>query len=349
MIQRYLDAVDAELRPLDRPAISTLFIGGGTPTHLSHGQLDRFLKQLAARFELSAGIEWTVEANPEDITTDKLQLLVDHGVNRISLGVQSFNAKKLVTLERSHDADAVQGIVQKVAGYIANVSIDLIFAAPGETLTEWEQDLRTALSLPITHLSTYALTFEKGTSFWTRRRSGELEPATEQAEVDMYLATRTATAKVGLEQYEVSSFARAGSRCRHNLAYWRGQGWYAAGPGAASFVDGHRKMNHRSTTTYLRRMERGDDPIFESESEVLSQLEYACERMAFGLRMIDGVRVGDLSKETGIDLAAYFADELSQLTSDGLIAESADRVCLTERGILYADTVAAAFLDRMSR
>ena len=342
LADRFLAAIDTELALLERPAIKTLFIGGGTPTHLSTGQLDRFLGSLHERFQIGADIEWSVEANPEDITAEKLSVLVDHGVNRISLGVQSFNTKKLAILQRGHTGEIAQEIIHIAAERIANLSIDLIFAAPNESLKDWQLDLRTALSLPIVHLSTYALTFEKGTEFWSRQRRGELTGATEQVEVDMYEATQAMTSRVGLEQYEVSNFSRAGSRCRHNVAYWLGRGWFAAGPGAASFNAGRRDVNHRSTTTYLRRIENGSSPV--AESEAITQMQYAGERAAFGIRMLDGIDLSQLSVETGVDLHAKFDAAIEKLTSDGLLGQSAGRIYLTQRGVLFADTVAAEFL-----
>lgn len=344
LIERFLSAIDRELSPLNRPTIQTLFIGGGTPTHLDESQLARLLGIVKSRFELAEEIEFSVEANPEDISTAKLSCLVDHGVNRISLGVQSFRASKLSLLQRGHSGDAAADAIGLAASMIPSVSLDLIFAAPGETPDDWETDLTTALALPIQHLSTYALTFEKGTEFWSRRTSGDLKPADESDEVAMYQAARSMTSAAGLDHYEVSNFARPGHRCRHNLAYWDGRGWYAAGPGAARFVGGVRSVNHRSTTAYLKRIESNQPPAAESESESISVEQYARERAAFGVRLIDGIDVGRIESETGIDLQARCADDLSRCIADGLITIDGGHVRLTETGVLFADTVAACFL-----
>ena len=270
-MDRYLSAIDRELAMISqgaqgRPKLTTLFIGGGTPTHLPIASLDRLLAIIHHRFELDPSVEWTMEANPEDITDEKLTLMSGHGVNRLSLGIQSFNDRKLQRLERSHSGGSAETTIRQVAERIPNVSIDLIFAAPGETVSQWETDLRIAAALPIRHVSTYALTFEKGTAFWSRRHRGDLSAVDESDEITMYDLGRSVLADAGLRHYEISSFAKTDARCRHNLAYWRGEGWYAAGPGAAAFVDGNRSVNHRSTTTYLKRMESGRTPIAESES-----------------------------------------------------------------------------------
>ncbi|MFK8112739.1 MAG: radical SAM family heme chaperone HemW [Rubripirellula sp.] len=342
LIDRFLTAIDQEVASLDFPTVDTIFIGGGTPTHLESADLERFLAMVRSRFDLAPDCELTVEANPEDIIPGKLALLADHGINRISLGVQSFHDKKLSTLERGHTGTAAQETIQLAAETIANVSIDLIFGAPGETLEQWGQDLETALALPIQHLSTYALTFEKGTSFWSRQNRGELAAGDEDQEIELYSAAQQRTQHAGLQQYEVSSFARDGRRCRHNLAYWDGQGWYAAGPGAARFANGLREVNHRSTLSYLKRIEHGDSPT--AESEAISLEQYARERAAFGIRLLDGIDLGQISETSGVDLTSLCGEAISKCVNEGLLQQVKHRFALTARGIHFADTVASRLL-----
>ncbi|MCH1439421.1 MAG: radical SAM family heme chaperone HemW [Rubripirellula sp.] len=343
LIERYLKAIDLELCRLDTPTIDTLFVGGGTPTHFDAEHLQSFLKIVRERFHLSGCCEWSMEANPEDITRDKVAMLHDHGVNRISLGVQSFNIDKLRVLERGHSPETAVNAVRAVAEMIDNVSIDLIFAAPGETLADWQSDLAVVSGLPVTHVSTYALTFEKGTSFWSRRAQGDLSAASESCEVDMYQAARQELSVAGFHHYEISSFACEGSQCQHNLGYWKGLGWYAAGPGAARFVEGRREVNHRSTTTYLRRMESGDSPT--AEREAITREQYARERAAFGIRMIDGVDLEVLESETGVPLAELCGDVINQSISEGLLVKPLPNwIRLSDRGILFADTIASRLL-----
>lgn len=342
LADRFLNAIDRELAMLDRPAIQTLFVGGGTPTHLSPRQLERLLALLRQRFATSDSLEWSVEANPEDLSNEKLTLLRDAGVNRLSIGVQSFNDAKLRKLERGHRGTEAIDAVREAARFFDNISLDLIFAAPGENLATWRADVDTALTLPITHLSTYGLTFEKGTSFWSRRRDGEIVAASESGEVEMYQLTRQLVADHGWQHYEISNFSQPGFRCRHNLAYWHGRGWYAAGPGAARFVDGRREVNHRSPTTYLRRVEAGVDPT--AESDTLSLEQYARERAAFGIRLSDGIDVDQLSKECGFDLRNACEAAVMRRIEQGLLEQSGKRVRLTERGRLFADSVASDLL-----
>jgi oxygen-independent coproporphyrinogen-3 oxidase len=347
LIERFLRAIENECQSFAaanhaRPALTTLFIGGGTPTHLSIHQLSEFLKSLRRAFDLDGCIEWSVEANPEDITDEKLALLADHGVNRISLGVQSFDDAKLRMLERNHPGLRAIEVIERTAGVIPNVSIDLIFAAPHESLDGWQRDLEIALKLPIQHLSTYALTFEKGTSFWSRRLRGRLQAADESTELQMYDLARKHTADAGFQHYEISNFSRPGFRCAHNLAYWRGDRWFAAGPGAAAFLGNRRTVNHRSTSTYLKRIETGTSPI--AESEVISDEQLAREQAAFGVRLLDGIELSDVRQRTGVDIAANCQAELARLQAQGLIERRGDLVRLTERGVRFADTVASEFL-----
>jgi oxygen-independent coproporphyrinogen-3 oxidase len=342
LIPRVLDAIDRELEGLDRPAVETIFIGGGTPTHLPPDSFSRLLEIVSRRFRLGRPLEWSLEANPEDVTATALDCMTEFGVNRVSLGVQAFDSQKLGVLERGHSGDRAESVVRQIADRIENVAIDLIFAAPGETVDGWRQDLGRALSLPIQHLSTYALTFEKGTSFWSRRRKGQLCSATESTELTMYQVARQLVASRGLTQYEISNFARPGFECRHNIGYWQGRGWFAAGPGAARFVAGKREVNHRSTTTYLRRIESGIDPV--AESEAISPTQYARERAAFGVRMMCGIDLAQLTDETGVDAEKLLAAAISKCRTHDLVTVQGGCLRLTERGVTLADTVAAEFL-----
>lgn len=342
LVGRFLRAIDKELSSLDRPKLATLFLGGGTPTHLGPGDFQKLVQCFRRRFDMNELSEFTVEANPEDIDEDKLKSLVDAGVNRVSVGVQSFNDAKLKTLQRGHRGKLAQEKIEQTAKFIDNVSIDLIFAAPGETVESWRTDLNIALALPIKHLSTYALTFEKGTTFWNRLQRGDLRSTGEDDELEMYELVRRLSPDSGRPQYEISNFAEPNHRCRHNLAYWNGAGWFAAGPGAARFVNGWRQVNHRSTTTYLRRIEAGRSPTAESERVSLEQA--ARERVAFGVRLIDGVDLVELGKELNLDLFQLFREKVAKCEAEGLVTCSDGRLRLSELGIRFADTVASRFL-----
>lgn len=341
--EAFLEALESELQRLQSPRpVTSLFIGGGTPTHLPPSWIDRLLGLARRWFPLGDDGEFTVEANPGDIDVDRLSVLDSHGVNRLSLGVQSFDAAKLRQLQRDHTPQQAAIAIEQAAAVIPNLSIDLIFAAPSETPSRWQADLRRALQLPVRHLSTYALTYEKGTSFWNQLQKASLLPVAEDDELAMFQATREETAAAGMEHYEVSNFAYPGHRCRHNLAYWQGRGWYAAGPGAARFDRGHRQVNHRSATTYIRRCLAGRDPTAEDES--ISPTQWACERAAFGVRMLQGIDLETIRIETGIDLLQFRSEAISQCVAGGLLHQRGSHLRLSDAGLLLADSVAAALL-----
>ena len=274
LIDRYLEAIGSELAWLGTPRpVDTLFFGGGTPTQLPPDRLARLIATARHWFPLADGYELSIEANPADVTDDRLAQLAELGVSRISLGGQSFNSTKLSRLERNHTPNQLSAAVTIARRWMRSVSVDLIFGVPGESLAVWQHDLKTLLALEPDHVSTYGLTFERGTAFWSRLQQGQLARLDEELEAAMYAAAIDTLTAAGLEHYEVSNFARPGHRCRHNEIYWAGGGYYAAGPGAARFVDGRRELNHRSTTTWLRRVLAGQSPV--AESEVLPPIDRA--------------------------------------------------------------------------
>ena len=232
---QYLVAIERELAALGAPRpIETLFLGGGTPTHLAPVELDALLATVRRWFTLGAGYEFTVEANPADVTPAIVAILQRAGVTRLSLGAQSFAAEKLARLERDHKPTDIARAVALVRDAGLHVSLDLIFAAPGESLAGWRDDLAQAIALRPEHVSTYGLTFERGTTFWGRLARGELARADEETERAMYELAIDRLSSAGFEHYEVSNFARPAHRCRHNEVYWAGEEYFAAGPGGAS-------------------------------------------------------------------------------------------------------------------
>lgn len=339
LIQSYLNALERELTQLGEPReVDTLFLGGGTPTHLAPAQLARLLELVRYWFPLAAGYEFSVEANPADVTDDRIAVLAAGGVTRLSLGAQSFHEDKLRLLERDHDAATIRAAASRARTAGFQLSLDLIFGTPGETLEAWQRDLDAALELRPDHLSTYGLTIEQGTTFWGRRNRGELNPIDEERERELYLATIDRLTSTGFEQYEVSNFAQPGKRCRHNETYWAARGYYAAGPGAARYVDGTRAMNHRSTTTWLARVERGESPA--AESETLPPPARAREALVLGLRkLIDGVECAAFAAEFGYDPHELGGAELRRLIDTGQIEDRAGRLRLTREGLLIADWI----------
>jgi oxygen-independent coproporphyrinogen-3 oxidase len=343
LIEPYLSALSRELSLLQtRCEVETLFIGGGTPTHLKGSALKRLLELLLFWHPLAAGHEFTVEANPGDLDEQSVALLTDHGVTRVSLGAQSFNRDKLRALEREHSAADIQRSVELLRSHGLDVSLDLIFAAPAESLALWHADLEAAVSLAPVHLSTYGLTFERGTSFWNRRHRGELSTADEEIERAMYESAIDRLILAGFDHYEVSNFAQPGKRCRHNEAYWLGQSYYGAGPGAARYLDGVRSMNHRSTTTYIRRVLAGRSAV--AESERLDPRDRALELLVFALRRTEGVERAWFQTRTGMELDSLVGGLIQELASRRLMIDSKAGIRLTREGLLLSDGIFARML-----
>ncbi len=343
LVNDFLHAIEIELQTLKEPReVETLFIGGGTPTFLSPEQLERFLSTLATWFPLAKGHEFSIEANPADVNVDRVAVLAAHGVNRISLGAQSFRDQKLRLLERDHSGDDVRRAFYLCRPF-RSVGLDLIFSAPEETLAEWEADVRTALELQPDHISTYGLTIEKGTTFFGRWTRGSLVKPAEELERSMYATAIERITSAGFEHYEVSNFAKSYHRCRHNETYWLGGEYFAAGPGAARNVGGRREVNHRSTTTYLQRVLNGQSPV--AESEELSPTDRARELFVFAMRRMEGVRRDWFSERTMFNLDKLLGRPLRKFVEMGLIFDDQTTVKLTAEGLFVSDALWPEFLD----
>ncbi len=351
LIPAFLSALSAELAQcLGEPqSFDTIFLGGGTPTHLSPQALEQLLQLLSRWLKLEAGGEYSCEANPLDCTAQRLELLRGYGVNRISLGGQSFNDAKLRRLERDHNGRQLVDALGRCHEVFPRVALDLIFASPEETLDDWQTDLARALASPASHLSTYGLTIERGSAFYGRALRSELHELTDELQLEMYEHAIDELAARGWEHYEVSNFARPGQRCRHNEAYWFGKPWLAFGPGAASFEhspDGQtftRRVNHRSTTTYLRKQRQGESLV--GEAERLTREEFARERFVFGLRRLDGVDLAELNRWWGGEVRSLFEPHLSRYIEREWLAQTEDTIRLTRAGLVISDGLWPAFLS----
>lgn len=317
--------------------VDTLYFGGGTPTHLTPDQLRILASTVLQRHPLAPGYEWTVEANPADIDPAMMDKLAEIGVTRLSLGSQSFRAEKLQLLERDHAAADIERSVNLAKDAGLQISLDLIFATPGELLTEWRADLDAALSLAPDHISTYGLTVERGTEFWNRKIRGQLTETDEELQREMYALAIDHLTAAEFEHYEVSNFARPGRRSRHNQVYWSGDGYYAYGPGASRYVGGVRETNHRSTTTYLKSVLGGESPV--AEREELSAEARSRELLVFGLRKLEGVSRKDFSQRTGHAVDTLIGSQLAKFTELGMLADDGDRIRLTREGLYISDAI----------
>jgi oxygen-independent coproporphyrinogen III oxidase len=286
--------------------------------------------------------EVTIEANPQDVTEPLAAAAAACGTTRVSLGAQSLDTTTLAALDRDHTPDDVRRAVGILLDRGFTVSVDLMTAAPGQTLADVERDLDAIMALGTQHLSVYCLTWEKGTLFESQRRRGTLQPAAESLERAMLERTIDRLEAAGFEHYEVSNFARPGGRCRHNETYWDCRPWEAFGPGAARFDGRVRTTNHRSTTTWMRRVLAGEDVT--GDRETMTPLEAAQERVVLGLRRRDGLSRADFLAASGFDLDRVAGSPIRRWTDRGLATADGDRVQLTREGLLVSDALWAEVL-----
>jgi oxygen-independent coproporphyrinogen-3 oxidase len=271
------------------------------------------------------------------VTAEKVAVLSDHGVNRVSLGVQTFRADLLASLDRIHSAEHVGTALDHIRRRIDNVSLDLIFGVPGQTLADWNEDLSAALAFDPDHVSTYGLTYEKGTPLWKQRERGQFLPVGEDDELAMYEQAIDRLAAAGLEQYEVSNFARPGRRCRHNETYWANEAYFGFGTGATRYVHGRRETNRRNTADYVRLVLGGESATFQSE--VLPPGEASQETAAVQLRRATGVVRARFRDQTGFDFDALTGGRAAAYAAEGLLTDDGSAVRLTRRGLCVADAL----------
>ena len=346
LIEAYLEALTLELDKLERPRdVDTLFFGGGTPTHLPAKQFERLL-ELALRWfpPRQTGptpAEICVEANPAGLDDAKIgRWPVTASIASVS--VCSRSSRRFSSCSNGITGADIRSAVERLRPAVPNLGFDLIFGIPGQSLSLWQETLDEALELAPTHISTYGLTFEKGTTFYSRLKKGTLQRCDEEGERAMYAAAMDRLAAAGFEQYELSNFARPGFRSRHNEVYWQGLPFFGFGPGAARYIGGRRDLNHRSVTTWINRVLSGASPI--AESEQLPPEEQARELVMLGLRRSVGIDLTLFHQQTGFELRQLAPEALSNHLRHGLLEEVDGHVRLTREGRFLADTVAADFL-----
>ena len=344
LIEPYLAALTIELERLGSPqSVESLFLGGGTPTYLSAEQLDRLFVQLDRWLpRVGPTPEVSIESTPESLTAEKAIVLAAHGVNRVSIGVQSFQAHLLEALDRRHGVADIPRAVEAVRKHLPVLSFDLIFAAPGQTAAEWDQDLETALSFAPDHLSLYGLTYETGTPLWKDRRKGVLKVVCEEDELQFYRTGIERLTAAGFEHYEVSNFARLGRRSIHNRRYWANEAYHGLGVGAARYVHGSRELNTRDIVAYIAKLTAGDDPTFQRET--LEPRERAFETIAVQLRRSEGILCEPFRGQTGYAVEDLIGSRLGFLVEQGLLESSAEAIRLTPRGRELADGVTTDLL-----
>jgi len=339
LVDRYFAALGRELErvPPAGLGLDTLYLGGGTPSHLGAAGLRRLFALFGARLRPAAAAEVTVEANPLDVTDDLVAAAHDLGVTRVSLGGQSLDAATLVALDRDHGPDDVRRAVDRLLPAGFTVSLDLMTAAPGQSLAGVERDLDAAVALGVQHVSVYCLTWEKGTAFEGLRRRGALVAAGESLERAMFETAIDRLEAAGYEHYEVSNFARPGARCRHNETYWDCRPWEAFGPGAARFDGRTRTTNHRGTIAWMNKVLAGGD--FSGDVDAMTDEQAARERVVVGLRRRDGLDRAAFHAASGHALDALVGPAIRRWVAAGLASDDGDRVRLTRAGLLVSDAL----------
>ena len=343
LYERFLSALEIELSELIVPRqVETIFLGGGTPSILPSEPMARMLRLLGEWLPLSPGGEWSMEANPLDITESFCAQVHSFGVNRLSIGGQSFQAAKLKRLERDHSPNQLVESVRIAMRHFDSVSLDLIFAAPDETLTGWDDDLCKLIELGVQHVSTYGLTFEKGARFWGMRERKEMESVSEELELELYQHAIEKLCGVGFEHYEISNFAKPGQRCRHNQSYWLGKPWWAFGPSAARYVGGCRSVNHRGTLEYIRRIERQRTAV--DEFERLTPEQMIRERFVFGMRQLSGVNWEAMKSETESSIIQSIESAIEKHVAAGWMVREGGQVRLSRQGLMISDALWSEYL-----
>jgi len=342
-VERYVASLCSEIQNSKfkiQKTIDTIYFGGGTPSLLSPGQLEAILRSVYSKFNVDPSAEITMEMNPATVTPETLASYRALGVNRASFGVQTFDDKALKLLARGHDANDAKHTYRMLrdAGF-DNVSFDLIAGLPGQTLEAWKRNLDQAIAMSPEHLSLYLLEIHEGTPLAEQVRSRRQPQPDAELAAEMYEMMLDRLAAAGYEQYEISNFSRPGFESRHNSKYWTLDPVYGFGVSAHSFDGKQRYSNERDTVKYVSMMESSN-----SAEVMREETNLASEFVFLGLRLERGIDLNEYSNRFGIDLAAKYREEVSQLSGDGLIVVESTKIKLTLKGKLYSNEVFSVFV-----
>lgn len=345
--QQYVSALLRELeywrgQIIGRYVVSSIYLGGGTPTVLSPDWLQQVGDALQ-RFPFASQVEFSMEVNPGTLTLDHVLTMQRIGVNRVSLGLQSAQRQELQDLGRIHTYEEFIESYALLTEYgFSNLNIDLMAGIPGQTIETYADTLDQVLAFQPKHLSAYSLIIEEGTPFFEMDQRGELQISSEETDRYMYTLTKERLSAEGYERYEISNYARPGYACRHNLAYWQMEDYLGVGLGAASYLDGKRFTNERSLQVYLSQKK----DCHVAESHDLSRQEEMEEFVFLGLRKMSGISLEEYHSRFGVDFYQLYRDVLPNLFENGLLADTENhgRIYLTDRGIDVSNTVLAQFL-----
>ncbi|SIS52278.1 radical SAM family heme chaperone HemW [Salimicrobium salexigens] len=343
---QYLEALEIEMDgyvPDAKQVMKTIYVGGGTPTVLTAVQLEKLLKMIDGHFDIDKCEEYTFEANPGDLDQEKADLLAKYGVNRISLGVQTFDNTLLEELGRVHKEEDVYLNIERLrkAG-IDNISIDLMYGLPNQSVELFEESVDKALELNLPHYSSYSLQIEPKTVFHQRYKKGELSKPPEEDEVEMYHLLQRKLREEGIYHYEISNFSRPGYESEHNLTYWDNACYYGIGAGAHGYLPGKRTINIRPLPAYLKKVFEDGKPVLHEEPVGLKEMME--EEMFLGLRKMEGVSRARFEEKYDRDPDEVFGGAVDTLIGRGLLEEDSGYIKLTEQGKLFGNDVFASFL-----
>ena len=313
--------------------VPSIFFGGGTPSLMEPSDIGRVITQIRQEFVLNSDAEVTMECNPDTVSKENLAAFRQVGVNRVSFGMQSAVPHVLATLDRTHNPENLLQVTTwaKEVGF-SEISVDLIYGTPGETLADWQKSIDAALALPITHISAYALIIEEGTKLAAQIKRGEVAPVDDDLAAEKYLLADKEFTAAGFQWYELSNWAKPDSLSKHNLAYWLGENWWGAGPGAHSHLNGKRFWNVKHPNLYKEKIQSNLSPI--ADSEVLEEIQIASEKLMLSLRLPSGVEKESLNQDQISELSDYV--ESGHLD---LLNWNQGRATLTLEGRLIADQI----------
>lgn len=316
--------------------VNTIYWGGGTPSLLEAEEVSAILSTVRSVYHVDGGAEITLEANPDDLTEVKLKGWKDAGVNRLSIGVQSFFEEDLQWMNRAHNAVQAKEALKLALQYFDNITMDLIYGTPGLTNDKWQQNVATALALQIPHLSCYALTVEPRTPLDKLIRQHKKDDVNPDVQSEQFLLLMGWLRDAGYEHYEISNFAKPGFRSRHNSSYWQGRPYVGIGPSAHSFNGGERRWNIANNQQYIESIEKGTLP---TEKELLTPVQQQNESIMISLRTIEGISLNSFSEEAAQQLLKVARKYIDR----GLVIHEPGRLRLTDEGKLYADGISADF------
>ncbi|WP_010303425.1 radical SAM family heme chaperone HemW [Kurthia senegalensis] len=348
-VDEYIEAIGQEMRlvtekyPEAFQKIETVFLGGGTPTSLSAGQLENLLRYIRQYIPLDQVVEFSSEANPDELTREKLEVLYKYGVNRLSIGVQSFDQEILKKLGRTHSNEHVFETIQaaREVGF-TNISIDLMYGLPGQTIEQWQHTLDEAFKLNLPHFSAYSLIVEPKTIFYNLMNKGKLQLPGEDLEAEMYEMLMQQMESNGLMQYEISNFAKRGLESVHNCIYWENDEYAGFGAGASGYLNGVRYTNLGPLKKYMAAVEQGNLPLLDRHEVPLK--EKVEEEMFLGLRKIEGVSITHFKEKFNVELDKLFAKQLQLLVEEQLLLIEGDSIKLTYKGRFVGNEVFQQFL-----